>query len=353
MYNTQEPSVDTLRRESERTRAELAQTVSELRGRVSDTASEIKTMASPAYIKQEIRTFVREERESLRQSIERKVRENPLQAAAVAAAIGYPALGLLRAIPMPLMLIGAGLFLTSSRGKETLADATAKANEMFDRGVAKASEMASDLGDAVSQRTEPLTQALDEAGNVITEKTDALASGIRRNVHDLRDAASDAAERVSATVGAAQEKVAAEFDNARSQASVTADPTKSVLMDWVDRNPLAVAGIGAAIGAFIAAALPPSSVENRVMGAGSDALKDRVREATGDGLAKAKAAASDIADDVQAAAAREGLDPDSVAQTADNLSQGVRKVAERGVKTALNGLKEVSDAPDTPASQTH
>jgi ElaB/YqjD/DUF883 family membrane-anchored ribosome-binding protein len=347
MYNTQEPSVDTLRRESERTRAELAQTVSELRGRVSDTASEIKTMASPAYIKQEIRTFVREERESLRQSIERKVRENPLQAAAVAAAIGYPALGLLRAIPMPLMLIGAGLFLTSSRGKETLADATAKANEMFDRGVAKASEMASDLGDAVSQRTEPLTQALDEAGNVITEKTDALASGIRRNVHDLRDAASDAAERVSATVGAAQEKVAAEFDNARSQASV------SVLMDWVDRNPLAVAGIGAAIGAFIAAALPPSSVENRVMGAGSDALKDRVREATGDGLAKAKAAASDIADDVQAAAAREGLDPDSVAQTADNLSQGVRKVAERGVKTALNGLKEVSDAPDTPASQTH
>ncbi len=353
MDNRQESSVAALRRESERSRAELASTVNELRGRVSETASEIKTMVSPSYIKEEIRTFVREERESLRHSLERKIRDNPLQAAAVAAAIGYPALGLLRAIPMPLMLIGAGLFLTSSRGKERLADATAKASEALDQGVAKASALAGELRDTVVERAEPLTQALDEAGNVIAERTDALASEIRRNIHDVRDMASDAAGKVSGVIASAQGKVAAEVDSARERVAATAGQSKSALLEWVDRNPIAVAGIGAAVGAFIAAALPASAAENSVLGGASDALKDKARGAAGDGLSKARDMASEVADNVKAAAAREGLDADSVKQTADNLSEGVRTVAERGLKTALNGLKEVSDAPETPPSQTH
>ena len=93
-------TVELLRRESELTRAELAGTVTELRGRVGDTASEIQTMASPSHIKAEIKSFIREERQSLTQSLERKIRDNPLQAAAVGAALAYPAL-LLRAIPAP------------------------------------------------------------------------------------------------------------------------------------------------------------------------------------------------------------------------------------------------------------
>ena len=72
-----EPSVDELRRESERTRAQLTDTVEHLRDKVGETASEIRTMVSPAHIKQEIRTYVREEREHLTETVQRKILRNP------------------------------------------------------------------------------------------------------------------------------------------------------------------------------------------------------------------------------------------------------------------------------------
>ena len=353
MDNKQELSVNVLRLESERTRAALAGTVTELRERVSDTASEIKTMVSPAHIKEEIRTFVREERESLRHSLERKVRENPLQAAAVAAAISYPAIGLLRAIPMPLVMIGAGVFLTSSRGKKVLADASSKAGAAIDQGIVGASGIGEGLRDTVVQRAEPLARALNEAGEAITERTDDLARGIRRNIHDLRDAASGAADQVSGAVGAVQENITGQVRGATAQASLTIEESKSVLMDWVDRNPLAIAGIGAAVGAFIAAALPSSTAENRALGSVSDSVKDKAREAASDGLKKAKDVASDVVDNVKAAVAREGLDGETLKHSAENLTDGLKAVAERGLKTALSGLNEVSDAPQTPPTQTH
>jgi NADP-dependent 3-hydroxy acid dehydrogenase YdfG len=91
MNAIREPSIDELRQESERGRAQLANTVDKLRDKVGDTAAEIKTLVSPAHVKQEIRTYVREEREKLADTIQRKARENPLQAAAIGAAIAYPA----------------------------------------------------------------------------------------------------------------------------------------------------------------------------------------------------------------------------------------------------------------------
>ena len=57
MASTREPSLEELRQESERNREALASTVGELRDRVGDTATELKTMVSPAHIKQEINGY--------------------------------------------------------------------------------------------------------------------------------------------------------------------------------------------------------------------------------------------------------------------------------------------------------
>ena len=86
MDAVREPSVEELRRESERTRAQLTETVGHLRDKVGETAGEIKTMISPAHIKQEIRTYVQQEREQITGTVRRQIRENPLQAAAIGAA---------------------------------------------------------------------------------------------------------------------------------------------------------------------------------------------------------------------------------------------------------------------------
>ena len=351
MDNNQDASVEALRSKSERTRAALAGTVNELRERVSDTAAELKTMASPSYIKEEIRSFVRQERESIMQSLERKVRDNPLQAAAVGAALAYPALGLLRAIPGPLLMIGAGLFLTSARGKQTLADVGSKASEAVNQGLVQASTMADGLRDAVTERAEGVSHALEEAGAAVTERTDAVAAGLRRNIHDVRDAAASGVSaitgKVSAATGAVSHSASQVYAETRTTVGSASDRSKSAVMDWVNQNPMLVAGIGAAVGAFIASALPPSPAENRVLGRSSDALKDKAREAAAEGLDKAKDMAAQVVGDVTAAAAREGLDPATLKQAADKITDSVKSVAERGVKSALSGIA----APDTQPSQ--
>src|SRR4029078_7010861 len=154
MPSTEEPSLDELREESERNREALASTVGELRDKVGETASDLKTLVSPAHIKQEIKDYVREERESLIKSVQRKAKENPLQAAAVGAALAYPAWGLLRAIPTPLLLIGAGLFFTSSRGRNSANQIKDKVDEALQQGTEKVSDLAasikSDLEDRIA-----------------------------------------------------------------------------------------------------------------------------------------------------------------------------------------------------------
>ena len=112
----------------------------ELRDTVGNTATELKTIVSPAHIKKEIRNYVREERESVVQSIQQRAKDNPLQMAAIGAAVAYPALSLLRAIPTPLLLIGAGLFLTSKRGQQSAKDIKAKVDDVVQQGTEKASE---------------------------------------------------------------------------------------------------------------------------------------------------------------------------------------------------------------------
>ena len=64
MQDIREPSIEGLRKESERPRQDLASTVGDLRDKVGDTATELKTLVSPSHIKQEIKNYVREERES-------------------------------------------------------------------------------------------------------------------------------------------------------------------------------------------------------------------------------------------------------------------------------------------------
>jgi gas vesicle protein len=221
---------------------------------------------------------------------------------------------------------------------------------VVDQGMAAASDMAGDLRNTVAAQAEPVTQALGQAAESITERTDALAAGIRRSVHDVSDTVSEAASNVSdklkGAADAVEQHVSHTYDETRNGIKTT-QSSKSAVMHWVDENPLAVAGIGAAIGAFIAAALPPSSAENAALGKSSDRLKDKAREMANDGLEKARSAATGVASDIGAAAAREGLDAPSLRQTADEITQSVKSVAEHGLHTALNGITP----PDTHKTQ--
>lgn len=339
-------SVQELQRESERSRAALAATVEQLRNKVGDTTSEIKSRLSPAYIKQEIKDYVREERVSLKQNLQRKAKENPLQAVAVGAAIAYPALGLLRAIPVPLMLIGAGMFFTSQRGRQTASDAKVKLDDAVQQSSEKVSELVDTAKSEFDARTAGLRSQASNAADAVGTTADTLASRARAAMHDASDAVNETAANVagSAKAGVAQ---AADIKDAAVQRVAEA---KTATADFLKDNALLVAGIGAALGAFIAASLPSSEAENKLFGAGSDKLKDKARQAAAQGIDKAAELAAEAAGAAATAAAREGLSSAGVQDALKTVTDGVRAVANRGLHTATGSTNQSTQT--NPSNQT-
>jgi ElaB/YqjD/DUF883 family membrane-anchored ribosome-binding protein len=340
-----EPSVDELRRESERTRAQLTDTVGHLRDKVGETAAEIKTMVSPAHIKQEIRTYVREEREHLTATVQRQIRENPLQAAAIGAAIAYPAWGLLRSIPMPLMLIGAGLFLTSSKGKQTVEAAKEKAADAYRQGSDMAGEMLASAQDQVASQTDAVKDALAFTKDALASTTTKVTDTARSAADAVSAQSSEITQQVQSRVQAAAGQVAGSVDGAMAQAQAKGQEVKdkgrtavNAVTDFIDQNPILVAGIGAAVGAAIAASFPSSDAENRLFAKPRAALKSKSNELLADGVEKAKDVAASVVGEVAQAAAREGLDADGLKKAVDGIVTGAQTVVDRGLSSALEGV---------------
>jgi hypothetical protein len=351
MNPTREPSLEELRAESERTREALAATVGKLRERVGDSASELKTLVSPTHIKQEITDYVGRERKSLVESVHRKVAENPLQAAAVGAALAYPAWGLLRAIPTPLLLIGAGLFLTSQKGQQTAKDAKAKIDDATRQGAEQVAKMTASIRSDVDDGVTGVRQAAEKIRDELSTAAGAVADQSRAALHDATDAVKAAAETVTGQLANAAANPSTIVSNgtatAKDRVATVSVTSPDSIVSFVKDNPLLVAGIGAAVGALIAASIPASESENRLFGAGSAKLKDKARETAAQGIEKAGDIAADAAGSIAATAAREGLDASGVRHALNTVADGVRAVADRGLDTALGADAKPIQEPVT------
>ena len=95
-------SVDELRRDSERRRAELAATVDQLRVRISDTAGDVRHKVSPQHIKSEVSDYISNTTQSWVDAMKQRAMDNPMQAVAASAAVAVPLLRLARGFPLPL-----------------------------------------------------------------------------------------------------------------------------------------------------------------------------------------------------------------------------------------------------------
>ena len=95
-------SVDELRRESERNRAQLATTVDRVREQIADAAEDIRHKVSPQHIKSQVSDFISTETLSWVDSLKQHAKENPMQAIAAGTAIAVPLLRRARGFPLPL-----------------------------------------------------------------------------------------------------------------------------------------------------------------------------------------------------------------------------------------------------------
>jgi hypothetical protein len=371
MPQPSERSLRELQRETEQTRAGLTQTVEQLKTSVSDTASEIRQRVSPENIKAEVSGYVRSRGEKMLEDITSAARRNPMQAVAVGASLAYPLLRFARSIPMPVLMVGAGLFFAGSKTGQSLTQ--------------KASDMASDLSDEVSRRGQGLSA---QAGAAVTSAKgtvyitaarigEAVATGseqaqrtassdglkdtaislggkISTRVVEMKDGASElasatidstrhfAAGAAMATRNAASSATDAGLEMAKSVRDKTSDLSNRAgrtVLDTIQGNPLLVAGVGLLIGGLIASALPKSDLEDDLVGDAAAAAKRRASEAASKGFDAAKGAAGEILENVARQAGAEGLTPDKLDETARDLGQRVRRVAESAVTTAFDPEK--------------
>lgn len=310
-------SVDELRRQTESTRASLSATVDKVREAVEDTTSEWKAKVSPAYIKQEVKDYVREGGEHLSASLRRKVRENPLQAAAIGAGLAYPLLGLLRNVPIPVLLIGAGFWL-AQRGNGDGASSAASDHRGSTRPTAGTrGDFTGDLPGTFSS-------------------TSSVTDKIRQSAHDARDAAALMTDSLTESLHEAAGTLGATAEAARSKMSEVAQRSQNALANTIERNPLMAAGVGLAVGAFIAASLPASVAESRLLGKTSDRLKRKAGRAASQGLDRVSELVSDKVGEVAETARREGLTAERAATVAEDIVTGVKAVANRGIEAAFD-----------------
>jgi hypothetical protein len=328
-------SVEELRRQSERSRAELATTLDQLTARITDTAEDIRHKVSPQHVKSEVSDFISNKTRSWADGLKRQAMENPLQAIAAGSAIAVPVLRLARGFPLPLLMIGAGLALTSKtvrdRATEAAAPAMDKGREMMDDAAERAQTLHRAVRDAVSSArdrgTGMASHAQDAAAGVAEEVRNQAAQASSTISDKLRggiDTAKETIERVRST---ANDTAAAAKD-----AAATA-PAKAGQV--IGDNAALISGLGIAIGAIIAAALPETRAEARLMGQASDGIKQAAGEAVQSGLEGAHGVAMSAAD----AAAKSVADADlggHASRMTKNMADTLKEAADDVVTAAFN-----------------
>jgi ElaB/YqjD/DUF883 family membrane-anchored ribosome-binding protein len=320
-----------LRNNSERSRAELAATMDKLRTKTTNTASEFKERISIPSIKREIRGQIRESSGNFVQSLKIKVRENPLQAVAVGAGLAYPLWNLLRRIPMPFMLVGAGFWLASeNRHGSVETELTARA-----AGIAAIAR------DTATDGTHQFARTVSDATQAATVKAKAVIGDVSSRVNDASKVVTGIGKNVQDNVSEASDVGVEMASNVANRATLAVQNSQSALLDFAKRNPMIIAGSGLALGAFIAASIPRSDVEDRLIGQGSNFIKNKVRQTASDGVEHAMRIAATVVGDVVASAAQQGLSGEGLGKAVEGLTAGIKAVATKGAQAALGGDEPV------------
>jgi hypothetical protein len=384
MPQTDTHSLQQIKRETEITRAGLTDTVEQLRTSVADTATDIRQRIRPEAIKAEVSGYIKSTGEQLLNDITAAARRNPMQAAAVATSVAYPLLRLVRTIPAPILMIGAGLFLAGSKtGQAATQNAVSDLSDEVGR---RAGDLGNQVGEpasaaktygsdqldrvsaAVSGGTDQVSRAADAAeaalasnsqklrdkaasfgASVSNRTTDLRDEGIRTassaaSVHDLASGAAPVGESAIGTTDAGLDAARA----VRDKASDLTERAGKTIFATIEQNPLLVAGVGLLVGGLIASALPRSELEDDLVGDASTAVKRRAQAAASRGFDTAKNAV----DEATRQAQEEGLTPDGLGKTAQDIGQRVRRVAETAVTTAFESTED-DDQPNAHGGIHH
>ncbi len=305
-------SLSELQREAEASRADLKHTVDSLQSRVS-----------PRALKEDITEYVRDTGNSLLFNIERRIRDNPLQSAAIAAGLAFPLWRLVSSVPAPIALIGAGIAL--SQRSVNLGGALSVAKSANGSGVSDA------ISHAADSLTRQVTSAADSAKHKIDSLKSQTADVVDDAVHKVQDFASDSAATVSDAVSQAYDSGREMAEKATQEVELAYDRTKDRLIQAIEQHPLVIGGIGLLIGAFVASCIPTTSAEAAAFGEVSDDLKARALDAVNEGMGVVKTAAGEVYDHAVEQTTQRGLTADVLDDVVHEAGGKVQSAAHEAI----------------------
>jgi hypothetical protein len=179
----------------------------------------------------------------------------------------------------------------------------------------------------------------DAAGNIyeaarstVKSGADTVAGGFTSASEKLRDGGSAVLDS-AARFGRDQADAASEYTRSIQESGPAMfDTVRSNLSELFEAQPLALGAIGLAIGAGIAAALPPSEIEAAYLGETSDTVKAKATEFAAEQSARATTVAQDVMGAAADEARKQGLTVEGAKSAAGDISAKVGRVVDAAGK---------------------
>jgi hypothetical protein len=240
-------------------------------------------------------------------SLQDAVRENPISAA----------------------LIGMGVLWMFMGGSNTSLFGGAGRKSIFDT----AAQRADQVGGAVRDTASAVGSTASHVANAAAETASQLAGGVRDASSRAAGQAVDAAASAYGTTVGAASRAAETISDATTHVARSMQETgakwgstvQQNIADTFERQPLLLGAIGLAIGAGIAASIPTTEAEKRVMGEASDF----VRETVTDKAAQVKEMANVALHEAKA----QGLTPEAASGALKTIGEKVGSVAQTATST--------------------
>jgi len=170
--------------------------------------------------------------------------------------------------PEGLLLLGAGVALLLRSGGSRPKENT------YSSGAASGSEGLRSAGEGLAEGA--LRRAGEQGGDAIAHATEEAWKGTTAAMQQAKDAAGSYLDTASHYLKSAQDTIA----QGSSQIKEQADRAWSQGNDMVRDQPLAIAALGIGAGLALAALLPATAAEERVIGPARDRLADSARAAS-------------------------------------------------------------------------
>jgi hypothetical protein len=341
----------------DRSSAEIEREVEGTRARLTDTLDELRERVSPGQLMDQVVDYIRGSGGAdFAQNLGQAVRDNPL----------------------PVLLIGAGVTWLMVSGKRTTTAAGATEPRPAVRSVTGDYDEKVPSGGArtpvdedVGGHRPALADRAVAAASAAREQAGAAAENLRTTASDIADRATEAigsaygsvadaaasvAGKVSATTSTARQRATELGHDARDRAAEAGASAQQGLGWLLQEQPLVLGALGVALGAAVGALLPSTRAENRLMGETRDALGqqvqgavqegyERVRDAAGDHLEHARAAAAETYDRAKEHLDQAGLSTAKLGEVVSEVAKDVRQTV-RDVTQDIAGEARDTIGPD-------